>query len=185
MEKYQQDQKSQATTTIGCFNNLYKTVFDLGIDNFLSEACKDMLLYPRSVNEKQCRKLRLNIDDTVLKYYRCPNVGIGGVWMSSCSRVYSNFCSTRCSCGTLLGKEIEVGHTVGRDEIFVSDKTLFTITDNMEVGFTSMGLTLKTLKILGYTDATQLHEMLVDVDHDKVTMFMFSYPYFCLLFCAN
>lgn len=172
LEKYQHDQKSQAAT-IGCFNNLYKTVFDLGIDNFLSGACKEMLLYPISVKEKQLRRLRLNIDDTVLKCYRCP--GVAFYCSPSCPRVYNNYCSTICSCGALMGKEIEVCHTVGCDEIFVSDKTLFTITDKMEVGFASMGLTLKTLQNLGYTDANQLQEMLVGVDHGKVTL------HFCLV----
>ncbi|KFK43407.1 hypothetical protein AALP_AA1G122000 [Arabis alpina] len=76
--------------------------------------------------------------------------------------------SARCSCGALMGKEIEASYIVAHDEIFVSNKTLFTITDKLEVGFSSMGLTLKTLKNLGYTDTTQLQEMLVDVDHDKV-----------------
>ncbi|CAA7020804.1 unnamed protein product [Microthlaspi erraticum] len=55
LEKYEPNQKSQ----IGCYNNLYKSVSDLPVDDFMREACKGMLLYP----EKQCRQLHLNIDD--------------------------------------------------------------------------------------------------------------------------
>ncbi|XP_010462638.1 PREDICTED: uncharacterized protein LOC104743227 [Camelina sativa] len=58
---------------VGCFNNLYSSVSDMGIHDFMSEACKDMLLYPRYVKEKQCRRLKLNIydyDDDNTKYIK-------------------------------------------------------------------------------------------------------------------
>lgn len=55
LEKYKPDQKSQ----IGCFNNLYKSVSDLPVDDFNREVCKGTLLYP----EKQGRQLDLNIDN--------------------------------------------------------------------------------------------------------------------------
>ncbi|CAL9214507.1 unnamed protein product [Arabidopsis halleri] len=160
LENYQKNQKSEATVMIGCFNNLYKSVLDIGTANFMKEACKDMLLYPISVKENQRKQLKLNIDDIeVLKYYMCPK---------GCGRLYSNFCSSRCSCGELMRKESKTGHGVAYGEIFVSHKPLFTITDNLKVGFTSISLTLKTLKVAGYSDVDQLHEMHVDVDHEKV-----------------
>ncbi|CAA7020806.1 unnamed protein product [Microthlaspi erraticum] len=55
LEKYEPDLKPR----IGCFNNLYESVSDLPVDDFMREACKGMLLYP----EKQCRQLHLNLDD--------------------------------------------------------------------------------------------------------------------------
>ncbi|EOA37384.1 hypothetical protein CARUB_v10011222mg [Capsella rubella] len=139
----------------GCFNNLYKSVVDMGTANFMTEACKDLLLYPRSLMDNQRRGLNLNIDDIeILKDYTCPNHYL----------YYSNFRSSRCGfCGALMTKEFKPD-----EEIFVSHKPLFTITDNLKVGFTSISHTLKTLKVSGYSGADQLHGMHVEVDHEKV-----------------
>ncbi|CAH2038302.1 unnamed protein product, partial [Thlaspi arvense] len=164
LEKYQQNQKSQ-DATIGSFNSLYRSVLEASTSSFITEACKDILLYPRSVHENQRRQLKLNIDDTdVLKYYICPNSDS----KEFCRAAYSNYCSSRCSCGTLMEKIFEFEDSTTYQDLFTSDKTLFTITDDMVVGYTSMGLTLKTLQGLGYADLDQLHEILVDVDHEKV-----------------
>ncbi|XP_020869187.1 uncharacterized protein LOC110225023 [Arabidopsis lyrata subsp. lyrata] len=160
-ENYQKKNQKAEATVIGCFNNLYKSVLDIGTAIFMKEACKDMLLYPRSVKENQRKQLKLNIDDIeVLKYYTCPTEHSWGL--------YSNFCSSRCPCGKLMTKEYKTSHGVAYGEIFVSHKPLFTITDNLKVGFTSISLTLKTLKVSGYSDVDQLHEMHVDVDHEKI-----------------
>ncbi|VVA99334.1 unnamed protein product [Arabis nemorensis] len=153
-----ENQKSQTRTTIGCFNNLYKGVVDVGKDYFLTEACKQILLYPRYAKKRQCRRLKLNIDDTEgLKYYRCPNLGIS----QSCSEAYSNFCSLRCSCGEMMAEEIKVV-AGGSDEIFVSQKTSFMVTGNMEVEFASIVFTMKTLRGLGYKNLDNIEEMFVD-----------------------
>ncbi|XP_010501424.1 PREDICTED: uncharacterized protein LOC104778673 [Camelina sativa] len=156
IEKYQKNQISEATM-IGCFNNLYKRVLDMGTANFMTEACKDMLLYPRSAMENLRKGLKLNIADIeVLKYYMCPKE----------HRWYSNFCSSKCyDCGEVMTKEFKPLYGVAYEEIFVSHKPLFTITDNLKVGFTSIIHTLKTLKVSGYSDVDQLH---VEVDHQNV-----------------
>ncbi|KAG7653875.1 hypothetical protein ISN44_As01g010990 [Arabidopsis suecica] len=58
------EKNKQNSAPIGCFNNLYKSVVDMDKVDFTTEDCKDMLLYPRYVKEKQCRRLNhLNIDD--------------------------------------------------------------------------------------------------------------------------
>ncbi|XP_010462637.1 PREDICTED: uncharacterized protein LOC104743226 [Camelina sativa] len=163
IEKYQKNHIFAQATMIGCFNNLYKSVLDIDTANFMTEACKDLLLYPRSVMENQRKRLNLNIDDIeILKHYICPKRRV------SCD-FYSNFSSSRCcNCGELMTKHIH-SHSGGvYEEIFVSHKPLFTITDNLIVGFTSISHTLKTLKVSGYSDVDQLHEMHVEVDHEKV-----------------
>ncbi|CAA7020802.1 unnamed protein product [Microthlaspi erraticum] len=163
LEKYQQNQKSKAAT-IGCFNNLYKSVHDLSTASFMKEVCKDMLLHPRSVMENQRRGLKLNVDDIEdLKYYMCTTKD----FYATCRPAYSNFSSSRCYCGQLMAEQIEYQEGLGC-KAFVSEKTLFTISDNMKVGFTTTGFTLKTLESLGYTDFNQLHEMLEVVDHGKI-----------------
>ncbi|CAH2052568.1 unnamed protein product [Thlaspi arvense] len=159
----QKHEQNQAACTIGCFNNLYKSVVDMSNDDFLTEACKHILLYPMHAKERQCKRLKLNIDDTeVMKFYRCPDSGKS----QSCSKAYSNFCSLKCICGKFMSKEIRV-FEVGGKEIFVSEKKSF-ISDNMKVGVSSISLTLKTLRELGYTDLDKLDDVLVDVCHKEV-----------------
>ncbi|XP_023646069.1 uncharacterized protein LOC111832664 [Capsella rubella] len=58
LEKYKEN-----PAPIGCFSHLYKSVVDMDKDDFMTEACKDLLLYPRHVKEKLCRQLKINIDD--------------------------------------------------------------------------------------------------------------------------
>lgn len=45
----------------GCFHNIYRSVSDMAIDDFQTEACKTMLLYPKSTKEIQCRRLKLKV----------------------------------------------------------------------------------------------------------------------------
>ncbi|KAL0794814.1 hypothetical protein Bca101_066191 [Brassica carinata] len=164
LQKYQQNQKSQPAT-IGCFNNLYKSVVDMSTEDFLTEPCRHILLNPINAKGRECKRLKVNIDDTpVPKYYRCPNLEA----FDSCSRAYSNFCSLKCICGKFMEKEINTTEGGGPKEIFGSGKKSFIILDNMEVGYCSIVLTLKALRGLGYTDLNKLDEMLVDVGHKEV-----------------
>ncbi|KAL9278054.1 hypothetical protein AtEden1_Chr5g0082881 [Arabidopsis thaliana] len=48
--------------TIGCLRNLYTSVVDMELDDFETDACKQMLLYPKNIREAQYRNFKLNID---------------------------------------------------------------------------------------------------------------------------
>ncbi|EFH68645.1 hypothetical protein ARALYDRAFT_334016 [Arabidopsis lyrata subsp. lyrata] len=129
LEKYKQNQPP-----IGCFNNLYKSVLDMDKDDFITEASKGMLLYPRHVKEKQCKRLKLNIDDDM------------------------------CN---LMTEEFKVPEG-GCDELFVTPKSAFIITENMdEVKHASIILARRTLLRLGYNDLSMLKFMSVDVNHEE------------------
>ncbi|CAN6915579.1 unnamed protein product [Brassica oleracea] len=131
----------------------------MSTEDFLTEPCRHILLNPINAKERECKRLKVNIDDApVAKYYRCPNLEAS----DSCSRAYSNFCSLKCICGKFMEKEINTMEGCPK-EIFGSGKKTFIILDNMEVGFCSIVLTLKALRGLGYTDLNKLDEMLVDV----------------------
>ncbi|CAH8251901.1 unnamed protein product [Arabidopsis lyrata] len=132
LEKNSRNQKSQATrpATIGCFNNLYKSVVDMDEDDFMTEASKDMLLYPKFVKEKQCRQLKLYIGDDTEEF-----------------KVPDGVC----------------------DELFVSQKTSFHITETMEVAeFASIMIARRILLRLGYDSFKKLDIMSVDVGHEEV-----------------
>ncbi|XP_013595164.1 PREDICTED: uncharacterized protein LOC106303444 [Brassica oleracea var. oleracea] len=136
----------------------------MSTEDFLTEPCRHILLDPINAKERECKRLKVNIDDApVAKYYRCPNLEAS----DSCSRAYSNFCSLKCICGKFMEKEINTMEGCPK-EIFGSGKKSFIILDNMEVGFCSIVLTLKALRGLGYTDLNKLDEMLVDVGHTEV-----------------
>ncbi|CAH2065187.1 unnamed protein product [Thlaspi arvense] len=161
LEKHQAPQ----SPIVGCFHSLYKSVSDMSVDNFEAQACKNLLLYPRSVKESHCRKLKLNIDGTVAtKFFVCPNFIIH----ENCCKVYSNLSTSRCRCGRSMAREIQVQGSEHDDGVFLSCRTSFIITDGLKVSLNSMGLVLNILNDLGYAGFDKLQEMLVDVGFQEV-----------------
>lgn len=142
------------TVKIGCFNNLYKSVVDISIEHFRTESCKQMLVYPKSVKEGQCRKLKINIDDTeATKCFMCPMY----LQRKSCGEFFSNFNTSRCSCGELMNKEVMIPEGEERccyddyDGVFVhgDGNMAFIVSDDLKIENFSWDLFKKRLKDLG------------------------------------
>ncbi|XP_010543244.1 PREDICTED: uncharacterized protein LOC104816224 [Tarenaya hassleriana] len=157
------------TLVIGCLDNLYRSVSEMGIYYFRTQGCMDRLLFPQNVMEDQCRRLKINIDDTdnrATKYFVCPN----SESVESCCKLYSNiYATSKCSCGRLMNREVrssEEDRVAG--SVYVSNHTSFIITDDMTVAVNSPGLFLNSLKRLGYADVAKLGEMFLDVGHEEV-----------------
>uniref|UniRef100_A0A1J3J3R9 DUF674 family protein n=1 Tax=Noccaea caerulescens TaxID=107243 RepID=A0A1J3J3R9_NOCCA len=171
LEKHQTPLSS---SVVGCFHNLYKSVSEMNVDNFETQACKELLLHPRSVKESQCRKLKLNVDDTAetTKFFICPNFRSS----EPCCKLYSNNRTARCCCGNTMNYEIQVqegeqadgssGNKV--DGVFLSCRTSFIITDDLKVALNSIGLVLNVLNDLGYAGFDKLQEMVIDVGFEEV-----------------
>ncbi|EOA20523.1 hypothetical protein CARUB_v10000837mg [Capsella rubella] len=152
---------------LGCFSNLYKSVADVGIENFETEACQQILLNPRSVKEIQCKRLKLNINPTDdLKYFKCC--------MFSACNLCTNFSGFECVCGELMDQEIELseedqvaaaGGSIhnGVDGVFVKGRSSFIITDDFLVSVGSTGLVLETLNRLGCSDVSKLAERFLHI----------------------
>ncbi|CAH8276923.1 unnamed protein product [Arabidopsis lyrata] len=104
-------------------------------DNFETQACKNLLLYPRSIKESDYTKLKLNVDDTEAS--------------SSMTREF----------------QFEEGEEV--DGVFLSCRTSFIITDDLNVALNSMGLVLNVLNDHGYDGFDKLQEMLIDVGFEE------------------
>ncbi|KAF2558835.1 hypothetical protein F2Q68_00018071 [Brassica cretica] len=160
----------QQPMRLGCFNNIYKSVSDMTIDDFETEACRTMLLYPRSIKEIHCRRLKLNIDDTeATKFFTCP------LSPRSCKK-YSNFNTSRCSCGDLMTREFQVseedqlGSPIGNndDGVFVSCRSSYIVTDDLRVTLSSLGVISKELNLLGYADFDDVKEILLDAGIKEV-----------------
>ncbi|XP_010490603.1 PREDICTED: uncharacterized protein LOC104768354 [Camelina sativa] len=164
-------EKHRKSESIGCFSNLYNSVADVGVDNFETEACQEMLLNPRSVKGIHCKRLKLNInpvDD--LNYFKCSS-------FSDCN-VCSKFSGSECVCGELMDQKIELseedqlasGGSIrnGVDGVFVKGRSSFIITDDFLVSVGSTGLVLKTLNRLGCSDVSKLGEQFLDVGLQEI-----------------
>ncbi|CAN6917017.1 unnamed protein product [Brassica oleracea var. botrytis] len=162
LEKHQTPQ----SPIVGCFHKLYKSVSDMSVDHFETQACKNQLLYPRSVRESYGGNLKLNIDDTAATgFFICP------YFMSndSCCKVYSNISTSSCRyCGTSMNRSIPVQEGVQADRVFPSCRTSFIITDDLKVSLNSIGLVLNILNDLGYACFDKLQEMVIDVGSEEV-----------------
>ncbi|RID64150.1 hypothetical protein BRARA_E03106 [Brassica rapa] len=55
---------SRSALTVGCYQNLNRSVANLGIVNFETDAYKIILLYPNCTKEIHSTKLELNMNDT-------------------------------------------------------------------------------------------------------------------------
>lgn len=160
-----ENHRKSEPVTVGCFNNLYRSVVDMGSVDFETEACKQMLLYPRSVREVQCRRLKLNINPTEdLKCFKC---------LSYCD-LYSNFNTSRCYCGNVMNKEIplenkeQVASENDVNGVFVSGRSSFILTDDLNVAVKSTELVLSKLKSVGCADVSKLGERLLDIGLGEV-----------------
>lgn len=167
-------QKSEPVT-VGCLSNLYKSVVDMRIDDFETEACKRMLLYPKNIREAQFRNFKLNINPTEsIKCFRCPKFWI--------CKMCSNFNTSLCRCGRLMNQEIsfledeqfEDCMRNGVSGIFLKDKALFIITDDLRLTVDSTSSLLQTLKDLGCADVSKLRERVLDIGLKEVTNIVIS-----------
>ncbi|KAL0736783.1 hypothetical protein Bca4012_012993 [Brassica carinata] len=136
-----------------------------------------MLLYPRSLNQDRCQKTKLRIDDShAPKCFMCPMFMRSG----QCSKEYSNFNTSRCSCGNLMNEVIqfqgEGGRASGGGGVFVrSGHTSFMITDDLKVEVNSVLSTLKLVKSLGYADCDKLVEMILDINLQEAIFYLTLY----------
>lgn len=174
--------KKHQKSEIGCFGNLYKSVEDMSIDGFMTGACKQMLLNPRSVKDAECKSLKLNLNYDHLKYFTCP-------YFSSCN-LCSDFSGSDCSCGELMINEIDLSEEEDQikndvDGVFVSGRSSFIITDDLKVSVDSTGLVLNTLNSLGCSDVSKLGEQLLDIGFNEVPFKKNSYIVWYRIYIIN
>ncbi|KAJ4882246.1 hypothetical protein Rs2_32339 [Raphanus sativus] len=159
--------KKHQKSEIGCFGNLYKSVADMSTDSFMTGACKQMLLNPRSVKEAECKRLKLNLNPTTdhhLKYFKCS-------YFSSCN-MCSDFSGSDCACGRLMNHEIELSEEEDQIQndavgVFVSGRSSHHH-DDLKVSLDSTGLVLNTLNSLGCSDVSKLGEQLLDIGLSEI-----------------
>ncbi|KAJ9550878.1 hypothetical protein OSB04_014923 [Centaurea solstitialis] len=156
----------------GSLNNLFQVLNNLPVKYLCSEECKIMLLNPLSSAYDHCRKLKLNIDETVLtKYFICNNWNC----QSACKLAACD--SARCMyCGKLMNVEIRFmkRETSSVDDnsvsggVFVSDVTTFIVTDDLCVMPYTPGCCIQLLSDVGVTDTSFLEERSVDIGREQI-----------------
>ncbi|CAL5420230.1 unnamed protein product [Camellia sinensis] len=154
---------------LGCINNLYGSIENLSITSLWTDACKDMLLHPRSPLKPFCRGLKVNVNDTKpLRYFICSDVCI----QRYRSGFLSNYANARCSrCLELMSTEISVvGSEFSADSmekktdgIFVKRSTAYIVSDNLQVMVSRTGALVELLGNVGIEDVNSLNERVLKV----------------------
>lgn len=154
---------------LGCMDALYQTVEALDKKNFQTEACKEMLLKPRSASESEikCQHLAVNLKgiDSKVYYYFCPD------WICSTEIhcLASTFGNTECLCGQVMSSEHHFVNHHYDDGVFVKGTGNFIVTEDLQVTFGSIGTCLKLFDQLGIKDVSSIQESIVTVDEEMVT----------------
>ncbi|XP_077225469.1 uncharacterized protein LOC143858654 [Tasmannia lanceolata] len=148
---------------LGCMDTLYESVENLDVQYLQTEACKSMLLRPRSASEIECMKLPLQLKDTQVTYYICPN------WSSSpeTHKFTSTASNARCRCGKVMDKETFpiLDDEKGKEGVFVKGNERFMISDDLRVTSAS---TMTLIKSLGIRDMTAVEEINLNAGADMV-----------------
>ncbi|XP_042476964.1 uncharacterized protein LOC122058347 [Macadamia integrifolia] len=125
-------------------------------------VCKSILLHPRNLYENECRKLKLNIDDTEpTKYYICADWNCSGQESGS---LYTTFKNVRCNCGKMMDNEIlmkkedQSAIPEGDRGVFVCGTTKFMVNDDLQVKPISAATIVKLLHKLGFKGMSSLQE---------------------------
>ncbi|KAL0905069.1 hypothetical protein M5K25_027244 [Dendrobium thyrsiflorum] len=152
---------------LGSLNRLYESVEQLDVKHLQTEACKEMLLNPRSAAAKICEDLKIkNIhDDNPRGFYICKETDC--LIQSSC--YYTYVTKGRCSrCGKLMNKDWSWSKRAEEKRgVFVNDRADFIITDDLRVMPISLISGFSLLEELRIKDAGILEERVIDVGNDE------------------
>ncbi|KAA3464859.1 DUF674 family protein [Gossypium australe] len=152
----------------GCLNNLYNSVENLSLNSFRTDACKSMLLYPRSIHEDKFKSLKLNLGFTVPTQYFvcekrvCRRKPVG--WLSY-------YRTARCSCWKLMNKEaiLRVKKNVVKDE--TAGESTFFITDDLRKMQGLPGDLIQSLPNFGIKNVSLIEEKVLEIGSARCVIF--------------
>ncbi|XP_044505237.1 uncharacterized protein LOC123225369 [Mangifera indica] len=158
---------------IGCLKNLYESVENLGVLQFQTAACKNMLLYPKTGSAAPWEKLKLKIDDCrPQKYFLCGN--------KSCTlsgyKLLSPYSDAICYCGEYMNREVHLLESkvavqspsstlYEHNGVFVKEQTRLIISDELQV---MPEASLSSLSKLLSSDGSTIEEHNFDIGLDEV-----------------
>ncbi|XP_031286214.1 uncharacterized protein LOC116144925 [Pistacia vera] len=170
--------KQPPSVGLGCLKNLYGSVENLGVQQFQTAVCKNMLLYPRNGSAAQCEKLKLKIDDgQTLKYFLCCNK----LCTLSGYKLLSPYSDAICDCQEHINREVHLLETevaellpsctlydYDYNGVFVREQTRFIISDELQVLPSCTESRLSLLSKLVGSDWSTIEERNFDIGVDEV-----------------
>ncbi|PKU68241.1 hypothetical protein MA16_Dca023928 [Dendrobium catenatum] len=143
---------------LGSLDTLYNSVEQLDVKHLQTEACKEMLLKPRSAAAKICEDLNIkNIHDANPRYFYICNESDCLIQSTCC---YTYLTKVPCNrCGKLMDNE--------KKGVFVNDGADFIITDDLRVMPISLMSGFSMLEELRINDAGMLEERVINVGNEE------------------
>lgn len=155
-------------SSLGCFDELYKSVESLDESHFQTKACKNMLLSPLSAAGTLCEDLVVRIDDTNPRrtwVCRQPKCVKSTLYYSSVPDVLCGQCGEHLALGWVRSK----GDTKAKDDgVFVRGGMSYAITNELQVMPTSTDRFLFLLRDMGIEDATMLEDRTLQLGSEEV-----------------
>ncbi|XP_077225389.1 uncharacterized protein LOC143858592 [Tasmannia lanceolata] len=140
-------------------------VENFDIQYLQTEACKSMLLRPRSAYEIECMELPIQLKDTKVTNYTCPDWSFG----TRSHNLLSMVSNARCRCGQVMDRKMSpIVDVKGMEGVFVEGIERFMISDDLFIRSVSTERSLVLIQSLGITDMTVLEEINLNVGEDKV-----------------
>ncbi|KAJ6814039.1 uncharacterized protein M6B38_139100 [Iris pallida] len=152
-------------SSLGCMDNLYESVEKLDIRYLQTEACKTMLLHPRSEAAVRCEDLKINIDD------KKPRVVYVCKKDDCCSKqtcLFSYAQNAQCiHCKDKMDRVLtcEVNNIV---KLFVKDGVKYIISSDIHVEPATVMHILSLLQKMNIKDISVLEERYMDISEEEV-----------------
>ncbi|KAK8965342.1 hypothetical protein KSP40_PGU022241 [Platanthera guangdongensis] len=153
---------------LGSLDTLYESVERLDAKHFQTEACKEMLLNPRSAAAQLCEGLKIKgiHDSDPRNLFTCSENDC--LTQSTLYYTYNSKCLC-CRCGKLMDNTLQWTQVIsGEGGIFVKDKHNFMITDGLRVIPSSLQKGLSLFKEMQITGAGMLEERVIDFGKEEV-----------------
>ena len=126
------------TVGISSMNRLYRSVENMDIQHFRTEACRAMLLTPRNGAESHCMNLKLRIEEAnAMKFFCCS-----GDCLTSKFKLISYYSHICCECGKPMKCELrfsanaasEMSSSAVQDGgVFLKAMNRYMISDDLQV----------------------------------------------------
>ncbi|XP_061983025.1 uncharacterized protein LOC133702709 [Populus nigra] len=161
------------TNGIVCINNLYKSVENIDVNYFRTEAGKNMLLHPHNAAAAYCKSLKLKIDDSdTLSFFCCENY----TCTHSRYKLWSHYKNLYCGCGRPMSRILNPpcpapsnsGPEARNRGVFVKGLARFVVSDYFQVQPASTSASISLLTKLGVMDASNIEERIFDIGVTEV-----------------
>nr|GMD82906.1 uncharacterized protein LOC109182299 [Ipomoea batatas] len=154
------------SVTIGCMNNLYHSIQNIGAENWHTVHCKTMVLNPRNPLANYCKKLKMNVDDSGSeKKYGCSH----GCKSFSMYQNVKCYCSNGWTTKEMKSDDSGTVMNCSYEGVFLQKGWIvFLISDDLQIRPASPNVLDQLLSGLGLSEMNQIKEIPVEVSKEQV-----------------